>query len=325
MWALGDIHTVDLRTIFQDEAQHFTPWLAEQERLDQLGEALNLDLSFIEAEGEVGSLRVDIVAESDLGVVVIENQLDKTDHDHLGKLLSYAAGRDARVLIWVATELKDEHRAALDWLNRWTPEDLEIYGVEVRAIQIDQSNPAVEFRPVAFPNTWSRHAQTRSASMSDDEKDLRLAFFEELIDKARDLGLRPTSKAPATRSKSFFCQDDILKRGFRYWVDLKNNQAVVKLEVQRGNDEVNNRVHVAMRARREEIVRELGFEFDVSPPETQCRVRVTRPASIFDSPKKTPRDPNLDTGDNRSVSEGARIPLRVHRQIHRFGRGKERS
>ena len=143
---LGVIERVDLREVWPDEAQDFTPWLAEN--LDKLGEALGLDLEFQGREVSVGPFFLDILAH-DVGNdrrVVIENQLDKTDYDHLGKLLTYAAGYDAGVVVWLTGDFRDEHRAALDWLNQRTEESLEFYGVEIGAVKIGNSAPAPLFR-----------------------------------------------------------------------------------------------------------------------------------------------------------------------------------
>ena len=145
---LGAIERVDLREVWPHEAQDFTPWLAEN--LDKLGEALGLDLELQSAEAAVGPFSLDVLAR-DSGSdrpVIIENQLETSDHDHLGKLLTYAAGYDAYAVVWLTREFRDEHRAALDWLNQRTVEDTAFFGVVVEAWQIDGSRPAPHFRTV---------------------------------------------------------------------------------------------------------------------------------------------------------------------------------
>ncbi len=290
MQELGSIEPVRLSEVFEGEASEFTPWLAEQENLDQLGQALNLDLSLVETEGSVGSFRVDVVAKSKSNIVVVENQLNETDHDHLGKLLTYAAGRDARVLVWIAPRLRDEHRAALDWLNRRTPEDLEVYGVEVRAIRIDKSNPALEFHPVIFPDTWSRPNQT-GIVMSPEEQKQRFEFFQKLVDEANRRGMRP-SPHPATKNKSFRCKNDLLKDGFlRYWVDFTKAQVSVKLDIKTGNPDRNRHIYDALRDQREAIIEELRFEqfepaFAVSKTAAWAHIRVIRKATALDPPEQ---------------------------------------
>ena len=132
----------------------FTPWLAEN--ITELGKVLGMDLELQAQEAPVGSYSLDILAR-DLGsdsLVVIENQLESTDHDHLGKLLTYAAGFDADVRVWIAKEFKDEHREALDSLNHRTDGDTQYFGIEVELWKIDNSRPAVNFNLVATPNEW---------------------------------------------------------------------------------------------------------------------------------------------------------------------------
>ena len=148
---LATIQRVELRDIWSNEAGEFTPWLAEN--MSVLGEALGMDLEVDAQEASVGSYALDILArDQDNRQVVIENQLEATDHTHLGQLLTYAAGFDANVIVWIARNFRDEHREALDLLNRRTGEDTEFFGVEVELWKIDDSQPAVNFNLVATPN-----------------------------------------------------------------------------------------------------------------------------------------------------------------------------
>ena len=151
---LGRIEKVELRDIWPREDENFTPWLADN--LDLLGEELGLTLESPSIEVEVGQYRLDIRAEeAEGGKVAIENQLGWTDHDHLGKLLTYAAGVKAEYVVWVAASFTAEHRAAIDWLNSLAPEKVWFFGVEIRAIRIGDSNPAPDFRVVAAPKEWT--------------------------------------------------------------------------------------------------------------------------------------------------------------------------
>ena len=223
-----------------------------------------------EREGSVGTLSVDIVAESELGVVVIENQLGKTDHGHLGQLLTYAAGREARFLVWVAPTFKEEHLEALAWLNRWMPEDLEAYGVEVRLIQIDNSRPAPVFRAVASPDAPSRQAGSLDtpARMSSEETTRRVAFFEQIADGARDrrLNMFRTSRTSA-KSKSFPCITD--DPGIKYWVDLsdmREDGITVKLYVGTKDQDCNSKIIGALMSQSADIETKLGFGAEYRSP-----------------------------------------------------------
>lgn len=187
---LGSIEQVDLREVWRHEAQNFTPWLAEN--LDKLSEALGLDLELQYAEAAVGSFSLDVLAH-DLGSnrpVIIENQLEVTNHDHLGKLLTYAAGYDAYAVVWLTREFRDEHRQALDWLNQRTDEETQFFGVVVEAWKIDSSRPAPHFRLVAFPNDWQKHtAMTARGGRSENVSETReryREFFQGLTDTMRD-------------------------------------------------------------------------------------------------------------------------------------------
>ena len=150
----GRIERLDIREIWESEATDFTPWLAEN--LDILGEELGLDLELVETEKAMGSFYLDILAKdrSDGTRVAIENQLEWTDHSHLGQLLTYAAKCDARAAIWIASEFRYEHRETIDLLNQWTGNKIQFYGVEVKVIKIGDSPPAPDFRAVAVPDGW---------------------------------------------------------------------------------------------------------------------------------------------------------------------------
>ena len=184
---LGKVDSVDVRTIWPNEARDFTPWLAS--RLDLLGDALGMELDLVQQEAGVGDFSLDILAQKRITgetgeKVVIENQLEPTDHSHLGQILTYAAGHDARTVIWVTPFFREEHRAAVDWLNRWTPEEIAFYGVEVSAIRIGESLPAPVFRPVAVPNDWSNRMRgTAAASSPDREKQLQ--FYVPVSEKLK--------------------------------------------------------------------------------------------------------------------------------------------
>jgi hypothetical protein len=183
---LGKLEHVEPRALWQSEAGHFTPWLGEN--LNLLGEALGLDLELFETEAAVGPFRCDIRAR-DTGrdrLVIIENQLEATDHSHLGQLLTYAAGLDATVIIWISPEIREDHREALDWLNRNTPENLEFFGVALEAVRIGDSKPAVVFRLAASPNEWAKTIASVSRSEASPKAEAYQEFFQLLVDELRD-------------------------------------------------------------------------------------------------------------------------------------------
>ncbi len=189
---LGSRSRVSLRTVWPNEASDFTPWI--QENISVLGEALGLELEVEAREAPVGDFSLDLLVrevERDRKVV-IENQLTDTDHGHLGQLITYAAGFDAKVVIWLARDFRDEHRQALDWLNQRTDEETEFFGVLAELLRIDDSRPAINFRPVAFPNGWSKSVRSKPSN-----RQLRYReYFQRLIDELRnEHGFRGTKNA----------------------------------------------------------------------------------------------------------------------------------
>src|SRR5258708_2074728 len=185
--SLGKLQRVDPRAVWKQEAHDFTPWFAEN--IEMLGEVLGLELEVVHREADVGDFSLDILAR-DLGrdrLVVIENQLEPTDHSHLGQLITYAAGLEASVVIWVSREFREEHRQALDWLNRGDGATTEYFGVVIELLQVDESKPAVNFRLVASPNNWSRESK-RSPGIDEvsGKRSSYQEFFQLLIDELRE-------------------------------------------------------------------------------------------------------------------------------------------
>jgi uncharacterized protein DUF4268 len=183
---LGKLEQVDPRKLWISEPGHFTPWLARN--ISLLGEALGIDLELIRTEKDVGDFSCDIHAH-DTGrnrPVIIENQLEQTDHRHLGQLLTYAAGLDAAVIVWISPEVREEHREALDWLNRHTDDRIEFFGVTLEAISIDGSKPALQFRLVAFPNAWSKTVKSEALGEVSEKRQRYRQFLQSVIDELRD-------------------------------------------------------------------------------------------------------------------------------------------
>ena len=198
---LGKIAKVDLREIWPHEALDFTKWLSKETNLNQLGDAVDMTLELIETESPVGSFSVDIYATdtSSGSKIIIENQLEDTDHDHLGKIITYAAGKDAQAVVWVVKHARDEHRQAIEWLNAHTDDGAAFFLVEVEVWRIGDSKPAAVFNVVERPNEWTRTEKAKEG-ITETER-MRLDYwslFREVAqsDKAFSAHMRPRKAKP---------------------------------------------------------------------------------------------------------------------------------
>jgi len=182
----GNIIRVPMNQIWAHEERHFTPWLAQN--ISKLGDALGgLQLEVEQTEVYAGTFQLDIKA-IEVGtnrIAVIENQIYKTDHKHLGQLITYAAYFKAEIIVWVSQEVTEEHRAAIDWLNNNTTEKLAFYAIEADIIKIDDSKPALNFKLKAFPNTWQKTSGGITIPNTETNERYR-EFFQKLIDELRE-------------------------------------------------------------------------------------------------------------------------------------------
>ena len=189
---LGRLQKVDLREVWNNEATDFTPWLAKNENLEALSEILGMDLEVTAVEQFVGNYRADILCKDSFtgSNVLIENQLEKTNHNHLGQILTYASGLDVKTIIWIASRFTDEHRAAFDWLNEVTEEDISFFGLELELWRIGNSEPAPKFNIISRPNTWTkniREVSQHSGELSDIKKN-QLAYWNAFRDYVSESG-----------------------------------------------------------------------------------------------------------------------------------------
>jgi len=175
---LAELTRVDLREVFPSEALHFTPWLAQEKNLAQLARTIDLELQLEKLEKEVGPYRADILCRDPAtdNWVLIENQIEKTDHSHLGQLLTYAGGLEAVTIIWIADRFTEEHRAALDWLNTHTDEGINFFGLEIELWRIGASPIAPKFNVVCQPNNWSK--AVKGAAIGGPPSQLEQQMFQ---------------------------------------------------------------------------------------------------------------------------------------------------
>ncbi len=167
---LGELEKVDLRKIWAKEADHFSTWLVS-EGLPLLSKTIGIVIQKPKLEVSTGSFSVDILAEeAETGnKIVIENQLEQSDHDHLGKLMTYAAGHKASIIIWIFKEIKEKHRSAIDWLNEKTDKETSFFALEINVYKIGNSKPAPKLEIVCKPNEWGKRIKRRDNILSTIE------------------------------------------------------------------------------------------------------------------------------------------------------------
>lgn len=283
MELLGQIKKVDIRTIWKNEAHNFTPWLAEN--LDKLGDLIGLDLELASREAKVGDFSLDLLAK-DLSTnrnVVIENQFNPTDHKHLGQLITYASYYKANVIIWIAEDVREEHRAAIDWLNSNTAEGIEFFAVEIEVIQIDDSKPALNFKLKANPNEWQKSSNKGSAQAEySDTQNAYLVYFKELIDELRTKYKFTNAKQAQPQSWYTFSTG---VRGFVYGTSFaRGNRVRTELYIDTGHAERNKEIFRSLAQQKEQIEKSFGaeLEWDALPDKRAARIAIYRDGSISD-------------------------------------------
>lgn len=174
----------DLREVWPHEALDFTPWLSQDENIMLLADAVGLDIAVEETESSVGDFNVDIFA-SETGTerkIIIENQLEDTDHDHLGKLITYASGKSADVVIWIVKRAREEHKAAIEWLNNHTDDKIGFFLCEIKLYRIGSSAPAVKFEVIEKPNGWAKEIKKNETATPTQQ--LRYEYWVAFMDYA---------------------------------------------------------------------------------------------------------------------------------------------
>lgn len=218
----------DLRTVWPHEANDFTKWLAEDANLEELGNAVGIDIDLEERESSVGSFSVDLYAtESGSGrKIIIENQLEDTNHDHLGKLITYASGKGAEVVIWIVKRARDEHRQAIEWLNQHTDSNIGFFLVEIELWQINDSLLAPKFNVVEKPNDWAKTMKSIEG-MSETDR-LKLEFWQAFNDH---LGNNPDFQKELNLRKPQPCHWYDLSLGTSsYYISLNINTQKKKID-----------------------------------------------------------------------------------------------
>lgn len=180
---LGKLTRINLREYWRHEAFDFTRWLSEQENIELLSDEIGIGIQVLQTEASVGRFNVDILAEEENTgrKIIIENQLEMTDHGHLGQLITYAAGLEAEFIVWIVRDVREEHRQAVDWLNEHTDEQINFFLVAIELWQIESSPPAPKFNVISKPNEWRRAVRlsTQDGDLTDT-KTRQLEFWQQL-------------------------------------------------------------------------------------------------------------------------------------------------
>ena len=281
---LGHLQRVELRDIWPNEATDFTPWLAEEANLALLAETLNMELEFESQERNVGDFRADILCRNtvDGSRVLIENQLEATDHSHLGQILTYASGLKAATIVWIAKEFREEHRAALDWQNEITEEGFQFFGVEIELWKVGDSLPAPKFNIVSKPNEWSRtvsQGAQRAASGELSETQLQqIKFWTGLRDYLIETDTPVQCSTPGPWG---FLTSSLGRSGFimEPWMSSQKKEIGIRLCTTGPNATAH--FHL-LKAQQEEIKSEFGesLEWEERSGQTRCRVSLRKSDTV---------------------------------------------
>ncbi len=286
------VEQLDIRTCWQHEARDFTPWLARN--LDLLGKELGTKLEFVDREKLIGPFSLDILArDADTGVLVaIENQLEETDLSHLGQLLTYATGCDAKVAVWVASEFRHECANALHRLNEWTKDEIKFYGVKISVIKQGDSPPELRLQKVVYPGGWDEDlTEPHGATMSPQSQRHR-DFFEPVIAELVRTGF--ADKRPVhhfDHTGRFFRSRVDGALGYAITLEAKTD-AWVTFHIQKEDNDLTKRIFDELQANREDIESSLGavpgseWDWRRWDKKTFSSINIRRDGSIDDPVEK---------------------------------------
>jgi len=258
---LARLSEVDLREIWAHEERDFSSWLAKKENLDLLSEELGIELELIRREAPVGAFEADILAE-EIGShrkVLIENQLSTTDHQHLGKLITYASGLDAAIIVWIVGQVREEHKRAIEWLNEHTDQEIGFFLVQMKVYQIGNSPYAPKFHIVVQPNDWAKTVKRSFGSTgSSQTKLLQYEYWASFNEYAQNkTGFR--LKKP--RAQNYY---DLSFGYSNAHITLIINQTKKQFSVELYIPS-NSKLYQCLHAKRNEIENALGQALDWHP------------------------------------------------------------
>ena len=256
---IGKLKEVDIRELWKHEQYDFSEWLSKKENIENLNEILGLTLIDISKETYVGSYRCDLFAKDETtGIkVIIENQLEVSNHDHLGKIITYASGLDAKVVVWIVKEAREEHRSAIEWLNNNTNSNINFFLIEIHAYKIGESDPAPMFQVVEQPNDFIKNNKStnRDESMNKSQSQ-RIEFWNQFNNVVIERG-KPFNIRKATTDHWYNVAIGTSEAHID--ITLVNKDSLIGVELYiTDNKELFDKLY----ERKNEIEQELGFNLD---------------------------------------------------------------
>lgn len=282
--ALGRVEWLDIRAVWPHEAMAFTPWLLDN--ADILGETLGIEVQLEQAEHSVGGFSLDLIGRDlthDVRLIV-ENQIELSDHSHLGQVLTYTAGTDAATIVWIARGFRDEHRVALDRLNEHTGEEIRFFGVAVRALRVADSAPAPFFELIAKPNTWQKSVRRVADSHSP-----AAAAYRDFWAPLRDEILRERPELLAGRAEPKSIWFPINSPIPKSWIqgEIGAGELRVLFEIDTGHRDGNLNLLAELEARRDALEDALGpLEFNPGTHRSKILRRYAWQGKLIDQPDR---------------------------------------
>lgn len=257
--AIGKLEEVDIRELWKHEQYDFSEWLAKKENIENLNEILGLTLVDISKETYVGSYRCDLFARDEATgtKVIIENQLEISNHDHLGKIITYASGLDAKVVVWIVTKAREEHRSAIEWLNNNTNSNVNFFLIEIHAYKIGNSDKAPMFKVVEQPNDFIKNNKSSSNEESmNKSQSQRIEFWSQFNDVVIERGKPFNTRKPTT---DHWYNIAIGTSEAHIDITLVNKDSLIGVELYITN---NKELFDKLYERKDDIENDLGFKLD---------------------------------------------------------------
>lgn len=257
--AIGKLEEVDIRELWKHEQYDFSEWLSKKENIEKLNDILGLTLVDISKETYVGSYRCDLFAKDETtGIkVIIENQLEMSNHDHLGKIITYASGLDAKVIVWIVKEAREEHRSAIEWLNNNTNSNINFFLIEIHAYKIGNSDNAPMFQVIEQPNDFIKNNKSiNSNDTMNKSQSQRLEFWNQfnnvLVERDKPFNVRKATT-------DHWYNVAIGTSDAHIDITLVNKDSVIGVELYiTDNKEFFDKLY----QRKDEIENDLGFKLD---------------------------------------------------------------